>query len=294
MGNCLNRGLSRITRITRIMGLGDGGQESGIGVPSYQVRKSRAYKALPQESSLLPSQKESGLQSPPTREFPPTKSERVGLTKPSHKRVPSYKERVGLTKPSHKRVPSYKESVGLTKPSHKRVPSYQVRKRRAYKALPQESSLLPSQKASGLQSPPTREFPPTKSESVGLTKPSHKRVPSYQVRKRRAYKALPQESSLLPSQKESGLQSPPTREFPPTKKASGLQSPPTREFPPTEEGLTENPRRGFPTPFNLFVNITGIYKIIESFTIARLETSPAFEEFMSFCRARRLGCRWFW
>ena len=125
LGNCQNRGLARITRMTRIMGLGDGGQESGIGVPSYQVRKRRAYKALPQESSLLPSQKESGLQSPPTREFPPTKS----------------------------------ESVGLTKPSHKRVPSYQVRKRRAYKALPQESSLL--------------------------------------QRKRRAYKALPQESSLL-------------------------------------------------------------------------------------------------
>ena len=195
------------------------------------------------ESEFPPTKKASGLQSPPTREFPPTKSERVGLTKPSHKRVPSY----------------------------------QVRKRRAYKALPQESSLLPSQKESGLQSPPTREFPPTKSERVGLTKPSHKRVPSYQVRKRRAYKALPQESSLLPSQKESGL-----------------QSPPTREFPPTEEGLTENPRRGFPTPFNLFVNITGIYKIIESFTIARLETSPAFEGFMSFCPARRLGCRWFW
>ena len=57
------------------------------------------------------------------------------------------------------------------------------------------------------------------------------------------------------------------------------------EFPPTEEGLTENPRR-VPTTFNLFVNITGIYKIIESFTVL--------DGFMSFCPARRLGCRWFW
>ena len=201
MGNCLNRGLSRITRITRIMGLGDGGQESGIGVPSYQVRKSRAYKALPQESSLLQRKRR------------------------AYKALPQESSLLQRKRRAYKALPQ--ESSLLQ------------RKRRAYKALPQESSLL--------------------------------------QRKRRAYKALPQESSLLPSQK-----------------ASGLQSPPTREFPPTEEGLTENPRRGFPTPFNLFVNITGIYKIIESFTIARLETSPAFEEFMSFCRARRLGCRWFW
>ena len=69
------------------------------------------------------------------------------------------------------------------------------------------------------------------------------------------------------------------------------------EFPPTEEVI-----RGYKPLLQgnvviicgLFVNITGIYKVIESFTIARLETSPAFEVFMSFCPARRLGCRWFW
>ena len=50
---------------------------------------------------------------------------------------------------------------------------------------------------SGLQSPPTREFLPTEdSIRIGLTKPSHKRVPSYQ-------------KIVL----ESGLQSPPTRDI---------------------------------------------------------------------------------
>ena len=38
--------------------------------------------------------------------------------------------------------------------------------------------------------------------------------------------------------------------------------------------------------FRYFVNITGIYKVIEGFTVLG--------EFMSFCPARRLGCRWFW
>ena len=60
---------------------------------------------------------------------------------------------------------------------------------------------------SGLQSPPTRGFPPTKEQIV----------------------------------LESGLQSPPTRGFPPTKEQivleSGLQSPPTRGFPPTKEQI---------------------------------------------------------
>ena len=37
--------------------------------------------------------------------------------------------------------------------------------------------------------------------------------------------------------------------------------------------------------FRYFVNITGIYKIIEGFTVLG--------EFRSFCPARRLGCRWF-
>ena len=51
------------------------------------------------------------------------------------------------------------------------------------------SSLLQSRKESGLQSPPTRGFPPTKESGIG--------VPSYK------------EQIVL----ESGLQSPPTREF---------------------------------------------------------------------------------
>ena len=80
-------------------------------------------------SSLLQSRKESGLQSPPTRGFPPTKESGIG------------------------------------------VPSYKVGKNRAYKALPQEGSPLPKSRES--------EFPPTKSERIGLTKPSHKRVSSY-------------------------------------------------------------------------------------------------------------------
>ena len=62
---------------------------------------------------------------------------------------------------------SFQWRIGLTKPSHKE------------KVLPQESSLLPKiVLESGLQSPPTREFPPTEdSIRIGLTKPSHKRVP---------------------------------------------------------------------------------------------------------------------
>ena len=95
---------------------------------------------------------------------------------------------------------------------------------RAYKALPQEGSLL--QRADSIR--------------IGLTKPSHKRVPSYK------------EQIVL----ESGLQSPPTRESPPTKEQivleSGLQGfPPTRGFPPTKEqivlesGLQSPPTREF-------------------------------------------------
>ena len=129
----------------------------GIGLTKPSHKRVPSYKG----------RKESGLQSPPTRGFPPTKSERIGLTKPSHKRVPSYQRADSIR-------------IGLTKPSHKRVPSYKGRKE------------------SGLDSPPTREFPPTKSERIGLTKPSHKRVPSYKVGKNRAYKALPQESSVVP------------------------------------------------------------------------------------------------
>ena len=51
------------------MGLGDGGQESGIGVLSYKVGKNRAYKALPQEGSLLQSQKGSGIGVPSYRRW---------------------------------------------------------------------------------------------------------------------------------------------------------------------------------------------------------------------------------
>ena len=57
-GNCLNRGLARITQMTRIRGTGGNegfpyyeqegeSQKSGIGVPSYQVRKSRESEFPP-------------------------------------------------------------------------------------------------------------------------------------------------------------------------------------------------------------------------------------------------------
>ena len=85
--------------------------------------------------------------------------------------------------------------------------------------------------------------------------------------------------------------------FPPTIKQSASSKRRESEIVPTEEII-----RGYKPLLQgdvvilcgLFVNITGIYKVIENFTIARLETSPAFEEFMSFCRARRLDYRWFW
>ena len=71
------------------------------------------------------------------------------------------------------------------------------------------------------------------------------------------------------------------------------------EFPPTEDRewnslLQKRRSRAQLAPteecvfiiFRYFVNITGIYKVIEGFTVL--------DGFMSFCRARRLGCRWFW
>ena len=71
---------------------------------------------------------------------------------------------------------------------------------------------------------------------MAVNKESGIGVPSYK-RKNRAYKALPQEGSLL--QRES-------RES---------------EFPPTEEGLTENPRR-VPTTFQIFCKY---YRNIQSY-----------------------------
>ena len=155
---------------------------------------------------------------PPTKEVLPQESSadcptedsiRIGLTKPSHKRVFPRKARIVLE--SGLQSPPTRESFGGQLSDSIRIGSY--------KALPQESSFLPIVGLeSGIQSPPTKEFLPTEdSIRIGVTKPSHKRVPSYK------------EQIVL----ESGLQSPPTKEFLPTEDSIriGLTKPSHKRVP---------------------------------------------------------------